>query len=626
MAKARNSQMKLLNQSPEPETGVTTTSTKSGSDPLTAEQAKELLTPVDHIRDPLHGDIRLTALERFLIDQPEFQRLRNINQLAMTYIAYPGALHTRFLHALGTLHVCADMIATCNRNAEIYRSLAGTQDVTPLRVTSYANLLARMCALLHDLAHVPFGHTLEKEARIFAADEWQDENRRERLLGKKSRLAQALREWFENNGLPSEAASELLGEVKRILETKLDSVEDLRYPFVHDIVGNTICADLIDYVQRDSYFCGLDERFGTRFLSYLAVMPVQRELDNKDGEMQLFPTNGIENFATVKRKGIVHCCRLVLLQYRYNEKGVPITKHDIIAEAIDLVRRRLGVAEKLYFHRTKMAASAMLTAAAYAHGLKAEDIFDLSDSEMIKMLESSQNPRASRLANKIRDRKLLKPIYTAAYHSEDDSHEAHVLWNSLTGAYPRYSDPKHRDKLIERLEALIGRVCCGRPEDGIGTVAMSCPDKDMNLKAIDMLVLPAPTKTITRLQDSDYRSTQQEIAAIQNTHRHLWKLEVFVDPDVVPLKTQNTFTRELAGAITHEIGPRNQVLEFATVPTRNLDDLETQHLVDSEVASLGLSDKITHSDREQLLQMSLREGRDSSEQVRQYLKEKGYSI
>jgi uncharacterized protein len=221
------------------------------------------LDPVDVITDPLHGDIRLTALERLLMDTPEFQRLRGINQLAMTYIAFPGAVHNRFLHSLGTLHVCSQMIATCNTNADIYRRLAGPDDPVPLRINNYAVLLARLCALLHDLAHVPFGHTLEKEGLVFEQDEWRDEDRRENLLlGDSTRLADRLRTAFSDVGLLPSAADQLRTDIKRVLVSRRDEVDKLRYPFVHDLIGNTICADLIDYVQRDMYFCGLKERFG----------------------------------------------------------------------------------------------------------------------------------------------------------------------------------------------------------------------------------------------------------------------------------------------------------------------------------------------------------------------------
>src|SRR5207249_10965785 len=84
-------------------------------------------------------------------------------------------------------------------------------------------------------------------------------------------------------------------------------------------------------------------------------------------------------------------CRLVLLQYRYNERRVPVVKHDVIAEAIDLVRRRLAVAEKLYFHRTKMVASSMLVSAMHSAGIGVREIWPRSDLEVLKLLQTSSH-------------------------------------------------------------------------------------------------------------------------------------------------------------------------------------------------------------------------------------------
>ena len=63
-----------------------------------------LETPFE-IRDPVHGLIRLTEQEMRIVDTRAFQRLRRIRQLAMADLVYPGALHTRFEHSLGVLHV-----------------------------------------------------------------------------------------------------------------------------------------------------------------------------------------------------------------------------------------------------------------------------------------------------------------------------------------------------------------------------------------------------------------------------------------------------------------------------------------------------------------------------------------
>ena len=59
----------------------------------------------DKFRDPVHGFIEVSALERELIDSEPFQRLRNIKQLAMTCLVFHGAEHTRFGHSIGVMHM-----------------------------------------------------------------------------------------------------------------------------------------------------------------------------------------------------------------------------------------------------------------------------------------------------------------------------------------------------------------------------------------------------------------------------------------------------------------------------------------------------------------------------------------
>jgi len=61
------------------------------------------------VRDPIHGMIDLSADEWRAVDTPVFQRLRSVRQLAMTYLVYPGALHTRFEHSIGVRHVAAQV-------------------------------------------------------------------------------------------------------------------------------------------------------------------------------------------------------------------------------------------------------------------------------------------------------------------------------------------------------------------------------------------------------------------------------------------------------------------------------------------------------------------------------------
>ena len=77
------------------------------------------------IRDPIHGFIKVSKLELKIIDSPPFQRLRNIKQLATTYLVYPGAEHTRFGHSLGVMHLVTKAFDSGNKAFLILHAKSG---------------------------------------------------------------------------------------------------------------------------------------------------------------------------------------------------------------------------------------------------------------------------------------------------------------------------------------------------------------------------------------------------------------------------------------------------------------------------------------------------------------------
>src|SRR2546429_4146518 len=103
------------------------------------------------IRDAVHGDIEMGPLEVELMDTPEFQRLRGIKQLGTAYLVFPSAVHTRFEHSLGTSWMAHRIVEVLRRNTAI---------------DADAERVIRVSALLHDITHIPFGHTLEDERRV----------------------------------------------------------------------------------------------------------------------------------------------------------------------------------------------------------------------------------------------------------------------------------------------------------------------------------------------------------------------------------------------------------------------------------------------------------------------------
>ena len=112
------------------------------------------------IRDAVHGDIEMGPLEIELIDTLEFQRLRGIRQLGTANLVFPSAVHTRFEHSLGTSWMAHRILRSIGRNY-----LIGPEQ----------EMLIRVAALLHDITHIPFGHTLEDERRVLPRHDKDEE-------------------------------------------------------------------------------------------------------------------------------------------------------------------------------------------------------------------------------------------------------------------------------------------------------------------------------------------------------------------------------------------------------------------------------------------------------------------
>ncbi len=168
--------------------------------------------------DPVYGFITLPHELIFeLIEHPYFQRLRRIKQLGMTDLVYPGALHTRFHHALGAMHLMTQAIETLkNKNVEISEEEA---------------LGAYIAILLHDIGHGPFSHALEHTLLDVHHEEIS-------LI-----LMEELNKEFE-------------GQLSTGILIFCDKYPK---PFLHQLVSGQLDMDRMDYLNRDSYFTGVSE-------------------------------------------------------------------------------------------------------------------------------------------------------------------------------------------------------------------------------------------------------------------------------------------------------------------------------------------------------------------------------
>lgn len=171
------------------------------------------------INDPVHGFINIpSGLIQEIIEHPYFQRLRDIKQLGMTNLVYPGATHSRLIHAIGAMHLMKEAIVTLrSKGVEIDSSEEE----------------ASMCAmLLHDIGHGPFSHTLEHNI----------------LRG------------ISHEEISLAMMRQINREKEGRLEKTIQIFED-RYPkhFLHQLVSSQLDVDRLDYLRRDSFFSGVAE-------------------------------------------------------------------------------------------------------------------------------------------------------------------------------------------------------------------------------------------------------------------------------------------------------------------------------------------------------------------------------
>lgn len=104
----------------------------------------------DHILDNIYGQIGLTEVERALERLPIFKRLHNISQLGLVNLIFPCALHTRYTHSLGVMHIAGEMAIRINRNMKC--AFFDDSDIQ----------IIRLAGLLHDIGHYPMSHNIEQ--------------------------------------------------------------------------------------------------------------------------------------------------------------------------------------------------------------------------------------------------------------------------------------------------------------------------------------------------------------------------------------------------------------------------------------------------------------------------------
>ncbi|HSH66671.1 MAG TPA: HD domain-containing protein [Bacteroidia bacterium] len=169
--------------------------------------------------DPIYGFVSLHFELIFdLIEHPYFQRLRRIKQLGLTNLVYPGALHTRFHHAMGAMHLMSQAI-------DVIRSKGH-------EITDEEAKGVTIAILLHDIGHGPFSHALEHSIVNNVSHEDISELFMQRLNKEFNNQLQLAITIFQNK---------------------------YKKKFLHQLVSSQLDMDRLDYLKRDSFFTGVSE-------------------------------------------------------------------------------------------------------------------------------------------------------------------------------------------------------------------------------------------------------------------------------------------------------------------------------------------------------------------------------
>lgn len=207
------------------------------------------------IRDPVHGSIKAQKEEIQILEHPFFQRLRNIKQLGFSEYIFPGATHTRYLHSIGVMETATKVFD------QVFRNKPVNPEWKRLRET------VRLACLLHDIGHAPLSHTTEfvmpqvdklnlvgpfapKTSRKASHEDYTiksivDSSFTESFAAVKTRFGVD----------PVQVAALIIGESADPDYFVADGID--YFPILHQLVSSEMDCDRMDYLLRDSYFCGV---------------------------------------------------------------------------------------------------------------------------------------------------------------------------------------------------------------------------------------------------------------------------------------------------------------------------------------------------------------------------------
>ena len=507
--------------------------------------------PYKRIRVFPDRDLRASILELAMIDTRIMQRLRNTKQLGNSNVSYPTAEHSRFAHSLGVLYwatkilnsLCDNHNAKHNRQKldELNNSVRNymKKKLTDVNVAIFGEnvflgvtwfeQLVRVYALLHDLSHIPFGHTIEDQAALFKRHD--DDLSRLNLVF--DMLIKEVRSSYHFKNVDfaeelSEIAIEYINMVKDIfvvgnITSDPDSYDDTRNRWFdeideqiykplllsYDIVSNTICADLMDYALRDTLFSSIPKTFDKSLLICMKILEHETTFYKPDKLSRKMYRLGIN----ISRKKV---------------------RHDMITAILDLLRIRYDLTEKVYYHHTKIIADSMLEKVLrLIKGKKnlqftPKEIYEqyLGDEGFISLLESKiESNGGLSSAKEILDEILRRNLYKAAFRITRNM----PLSKEGRTNVKKCKSPEGRDELEKEIVRELVEDCDA--DIKAGDIIISYPPEKMQEKDAKALIEWSDGQIFTFERLPLEANYSNEVGVLTERYKTLWSMTVYINPN-----------------------------------------------------------------------------------------------
>ncbi len=309
------------------------------------------------VRDPVWKHIFMSPPLLRIVDQQGFQKLDRIRQLGPASLVYPGATHTRRSHSLGVFHLARRMITTLVRKSS-------APGAPPVEGITREGVSAFLCAaLLHDIGHYPFAHSL-KDLAVEAHES----------LASRQILSEFAKPIREHLRVDPEA-------VAAIIDHRVRYRGPLDVRFFWSLLSGVLDPDKLDYLNRDAFFCGVP--YGVQDVDFILE------------EVYPDPQKG----AAISRKGVMALENILFSKYL--------------------------MYKTVYWHKTVRIATAMIKkaiASALAVGaIRREELYGLDDEEFFSRFAADRFSGFQLIAD-VRARSLYKQVFRVPFDDANPSH------------------------------------------------------------------------------------------------------------------------------------------------------------------------------------------------------------